>query len=217
LTNGLQDVLAQDSICSDYDLVLIVDQAGLHASDLRAMESTSSLASLFKDAPSSMHVPYVRPSSEPSDILAQQLAQQCGSELVQVTAGEERPRVQKTGKHVVLVNVREQDSLHDHSTELANTMSRLATMFKRHLVLLSGSRPLAKRAEPINKPKLPTPPTPPPVLGFRYLTPPLVIGLLVTFGVFVPILLIALNALASVKGPTRVDTGKVPSMDKKNQ
>ena len=90
-------------------------------------------------------------------------------------------------------------------------------MFKRHLVLLSGSHPLAKRAEPINKPKLPSPPTRPPVLGYRYFTPPLIVGLLVSFGIFLPILLIALNALASVKGPTRMDTGKVTSLERKNQ
>lgn len=52
---------------------------------------------------------------------------------------------------------------------------------------------------------------------YQLLTPGLLTSLLVAFGLLIPLLMVGINALASIQSPLRTEAPKGPSLEKKNQ
>ncbi|KAL7411764.1 hypothetical protein BDY24DRAFT_416684 [Mrakia frigida] len=156
------DVLSDESLCS-LGGVLVIDQEGLHASDLPSM---SFLSRLLPSA--SLQLPYLT-STSPSnldDSLAQ-LAKACGSVVQTVQAGEHIPQgetsvvqiVKVEGKAVV-EEERDADIQWEDALISPQIISFLDTHASSHLIVLTGhpsssSSPLAIQQHRRNQKEVP--------------------------------------------------------------
>ncbi|KAF8489372.1 hypothetical protein F5888DRAFT_1201376 [Russula emetica] len=227
-------LLLSDTDVCEFDAVIIVDHPGLHASDLRSLSPSSSLATRLQDSPSSIQLPYVRfpPSSSlanysPLQDLADKLAGLCGAQhlalpldnvAVDLTpSSETSKRVLSLSMPALTENAgARKRSVTEHETRLANELERIGRAYPRHLVILAGSR---RQDGPAPVPSgSPSPPEGGILARYQLLTPALITGLLLVFFVLVPIVLFGVSALASIQSPLRVQPPKGYSADeKKNQ
>ncbi|EIN10140.1 hypothetical protein PUNSTDRAFT_50856 [Punctularia strigosozonata HHB-11173 SS5] len=151
LANVVDRILSADDLCA-HDAVIVVDQPGLHASDLRTLAPSTLLAQNLASAPSSLQLPYVAHSGANAlRTSAERLAARCGSSLTRVSPGSFPEKHASSSKHVVCVDM--PHLMHDgsgagrknavatHEAMLSDALHNLATLFPDHLVLLTGSVP----------------------------------------------------------------------------
>ncbi|KAI0269402.1 hypothetical protein BC834DRAFT_866123 [Gloeopeniophorella convolvens] len=214
------DILLDDDICK-FDAVIMVDQPGLHASDLRSLASSSSIAMRLQDSPSSIQLPYAHlsPSAESMQDLAAAVAQRCGAQQLAFPVGAGPAEVASGSKHVVCMSMpavtesagARKRAVAEHESRLADELERIVRVFPRHLVLFAGSR---RQDAPA--------PSPSPEGGilarYQLLTPALITSLLLVLFILVPVVLLGVSALASIQSPLRVQPPKGFNADeKKNQ
>ncbi|KIJ32326.1 hypothetical protein M422DRAFT_265820 [Sphaerobolus stellatus SS14] len=241
-------ILNKASIC-DYDAIIIADQPGLHASDLRTITPSSYIAQSIKKSKSSLQIPYL-PVSEGSDFLEafkSSVADRCASRRLELELGQGGVPLHKGEKHLVSLSLPSlEDTIGRSKTmskchkDLHKDVSNVASVFPSHIVIYTSSRPLAKRQEVLMEEDDMLDDTSPffvmdnsksqsasaavnttLVKGsltqrYQFFTPGLITALLVMFGLFIPILMFGINALASIQSP-RMDSPKGPSLEKKNQ
>ncbi|KAH9052573.1 hypothetical protein EDB87DRAFT_1657790 [Lactarius vividus] len=194
------DVFVQmfgDGLC-EFDAVVLVDQPGLHASDLRSLSPESFVATRLQDSPSSSQLPY-----------------RCGAQRLSFPVGEGPEDLKPgPGKHVLSLSMPEitenagarRDFVTEHEARLATELEKIERAFPRHVVDDSAPEPA------------PSPPAGGILARYQLLTPALISGLLLTFFVLIPIVLFGVSALATIQSPLHVNAPKGYSADeKKNQ
>ncbi|KAI0250543.1 hypothetical protein BJV78DRAFT_1283154 [Lactifluus subvellereus] len=226
-------LLFEHDVC-EYDAVIMVDQPGLHSSDLRALSPSSAIATRLQDSPSSVQLPYVRPAPATDSLkhLADKIAQLCGAQRLTFSVGAAAAAAAATektldsgsgSKHVLCLSMpavtgsasARKRSVAEHEVRLASELERIERAFPRHLVIFAGSRRQDDDSTPA--------PTPSAHAGgilahYQLLTPALITGLLLAFFVLIPIVLFGVSALASIESPLRVQPPKGFNADeKKNQ
>ncbi|KAI9466595.1 hypothetical protein BJY52DRAFT_2353 [Lactarius psammicola] len=213
-----------DGLC-EFDAVVLVDQPGLHASDLRSLSPASFVATRLQDSPSTAQLPYVRfpPQGNTLQDLADRVTQRCGAQRLSFPVGAGPESLESgSGKHVLCLSMpaiteaagARRRSVTEHEARLASELERIERAFPRHLVVFAGSR----RQDDSAPEPTPSPPAGGILARYQLLTPALISGLLLTFFVLIPIVLFGVSALASIKSPLRVTAPKGYSADeKKNQ
>jgi len=233
----LESILSSHDVCN-HDAIVIIEQPGLHASDLRNLSPNTHISRSLSASVSARQYPYVRTQSG-IDIssISDRLSSRCRSRLLEYSLGESNINPEQNVKHVVFLTMptlheygtARQDAMAKYESMLADELSLLATTFPDHLVIYTGS-PLPshyKRQQP-DEPVLnfdagslaanTTLPTGGILKRFQLLTPGLITALLVTFFVLVPVTMLGLNALASIQNPSRMDTSKTfNAQERKNQ
>ncbi|KAG8901236.1 hypothetical protein FRB99_005462 [Tulasnella sp. 403] len=229
----------KDDVCN-YGAVVIVEHPGLHASDLRKLPVTSSIAERLHSSPSKLHIPYPKAANPVG--LARTISELCGSTLVDLGLEEDVSKVlAASGNVVVNIDLPELDTLGSSrkaemaqlDAKLAKPLDTISNKFPSHLVVIAGTTPSSfchtkrqlagQRALPSEFAPLPTPievekpKLPKGGIFHRYqlLTPGLISSLGVTFLLIVPLMLLVINALASIKSPVRSDNVR-QAQEKKN-
>ncbi|KAF8966397.1 hypothetical protein BDZ97DRAFT_1807682 [Flammula alnicola] len=242
----LENILNADEVCN-HDAVIIIEQPGLHASDLRTLSPNTHIARSLTSSPSARQYPYL-PIHQELDItwLAEGVASKCRSRLLQYSPGHSDVGLKHNTKHVVCLGMPDLEESGKTRKDawpitvpslLGTELKALASVFPNHLVVYTGS-PLHASFMKRQSPDTPDRPildlsSPPPAQTFaanttlpsggilkkyQLLTPGLITALLVAFFVLVPVLLVGLNALASIQNPVRSDVGKTfNALEKKNQ
>ncbi|KAJ6631357.1 hypothetical protein B0H10DRAFT_489768 [Mycena sp. CBHHK59/15] len=225
----LDSILSGSDICS-HNAIVFVDQPGLHASDLRSLPSDTHIARSLSASPSSRQFPYV-PNPSPIDIstLLESAAARCDSRLVSFAPGQGGVVLSGESKHVVLLNFpslgglaqERKDAMLKHDALLSAELSALSVTFPNHLIIYTGSSApsFAKRAAPLaSAPRNGTASTGGILAHYQLLTPGLITTLLVTLFVLVPIVMVGIQALASIQSPLRIEAPKgFDAAEKKNQ
>ncbi|KAF8596526.1 hypothetical protein BDV93DRAFT_548320 [Ceratobasidium sp. AG-I] len=229
-------LMGGDDLCA-MDVVVIIGQPGLHASKLAALSSESNLKTRIQRASSKAHFPFI-PISTVVDAssIARDVAAFCGVSSNEWTPGRV---IEGDVKHVLYFELPESTERFWGSTDetLEQNIDEISSRFADYAVILTGTTsgatsPLVlKRQQPnsLSAPGF----TNQPVTGFapsnatlptggilaRYqlLTPGLLTALLIAFGLLIPLLMIGINALASIQNPIRTEAPKGPTLEKKNQ
>ncbi|KAK0467789.1 uncharacterized protein EV420DRAFT_1259676 [Desarmillaria tabescens] len=109
-TDLFKTILLNDEICV-HEAVIVVDQPGLHASDLRNLPSNSHIARSLNSSTSSRQYPYVRHDdySSSGDLItfAQSVSERCNARLVSLTPGYGDTSLNAGEKAVVVVSLPE--------------------------------------------------------------------------------------------------------------
>ncbi|KAJ7744702.1 hypothetical protein B0H16DRAFT_1664034 [Mycena metata] len=239
----LDTILSSSDICG-HDAIVLVDQPELHASDLRNLPSNTHLARSLSSSPSSRQFPYV-PNHAPIDLTAllTSAATRCDSRLVSFAPGQ-GISLSGDAKHVVslsfppLAGMAEDrkdamlkygtftkhlvSPIIDRPTDalLATELATLTATFPNHLIIYTGSSApsFAKRAAPITGSIIRNGTDTGGILArYQLLTPGIITTLLVTFFVLVPVLMVGIQALASIQSPLRNEIPKnFNAAEKKN-
>ncbi|KAK0191475.1 hypothetical protein F5146DRAFT_930481 [Armillaria mellea] len=228
-------ILLDEEICV-HDAVIVVDQPGLHASDLRSLPSNSYIARYLNTSTSSRQYPYVRHDgySSSGDLLSfvQSVSERCNTRLVSLMPGYGHASLDAGEKAVVVVGLPElsvegyarKGNMLEHDVLLESALSALP--YSQHLTIYSTSvlPTHHKRQSPDSSPVLDLSSTSvaPPKGGilarYQLLTPGLILVLLIVVGVLLPIIYFGIQALASIQSPVRMDAPKgFNAADKKNQ
>ncbi|KAG8688515.1 hypothetical protein FRC08_011397 [Ceratobasidium sp. 394] len=228
----LNALMSNDELCS-LNAIVVVGQPGLHASQLASLTSDSHLKSRLQAASSKVHFPYV-PVSSVADAgsVARDIAALCQSVSTEWSAGQ---ALEQADKHVLHFELPEAEgkfwSLHDRTLE--ENLVEISSTFNSYAVFLTGtsktdSTLVTKRQQPnglsssgfVNHPTSfanITEPTGGILARYQLLTPGLLTALLIAFGLLIPLLMVGINALASIQNPIRTEAPKGPSLEKKNQ
>lgn len=220
---ALEDILLNGAVCQ-HDAIILVDQKGLHASDLRNLPSSSSLAQTLNSAVSTLELPYVaRSVSNPFSSLAGTVADRCGARVVSHAPGQTNTALSAKEKHVVCVEMPSLDGFEgadrrkavaEHDSTLSSALTKLAETFPSHLVVYAGWHPSlhARQSSPFASNLTSTAAFAPPSGGvlarYQLLTPGLILALAVGFFLLVPIVLMGISALASIQSPLQGEAPK---------
>ncbi|CDO74210.1 hypothetical protein BN946_scf185043.g262 [Trametes cinnabarina] len=229
-----------DDIC-EHDAVVVIDHAGLHASDLRAISPSHYVSRALSDAPSALKLAYVQSEdthTNPFHDLADTLTHRCGSRAVShapdvghldIDAGK--------GKHVVSISLpaledgeegaSRKNSVSEHESWLSAELSKIEAAFSNYLVIYAGSpvpalhrRQSTSTSTTFEPAAAPADPTTSGGILKRYqlLTPGLILALLVALFVLLPIIYVGVSALASIQSPLGNEIPKgFNAEEKKNQ
>ncbi|KAI8984922.1 hypothetical protein BD414DRAFT_489699 [Trametes punicea] len=229
-----------DDIC-EHDAVVVIDHAGLHASDLRALSPSHDLSKALSNAPSSLKVAYAEteyPNSNPFDHLVETLTQRCGSRALshgsdlsdlEIDAGK--------GKHVVSISLpaleegeegaSRKTSVSEHESWLSEELSKIEAAFPNYLAIYAGSplSPFQRRQSSMISSTFEPAADPVDSNGsggilkrYQLLTPGLILALLVALFVLLPIIFVGVSALASIQSPLGNEIPKgFNAEEKKNQ
>ncbi|KAG8955898.1 hypothetical protein FRC04_006345 [Tulasnella sp. 424] len=227
-----------------YDAVIVIEQPGLHNSDLKNLPKTSFLAEKLHSSPSSLHIPYIQ-DVDPQGIVPA-ITKQCDSQTISLSLGDSvEIHGDSPGMKTIVIDLPELQShcgkrkqeMRELDAKLSQQLSSLAQTFPSHLVVLAGtiessfSRAHSKRRFDELQRALPSEfvsPTADQVQGraalpkggifhrYQLLTPGLITSIGITFGLLLPFMLIVINALASIKSPVRSE-GIKQATEKKNQ
>ncbi|KAG5639330.1 hypothetical protein H0H81_004051 [Sphagnurus paluster] len=213
----LDNVLSGQDIC-DLDAVILIEQEGLHASDLRTLSPSSKFAQVLEASPSQRQFQYMKPTFNLAST-AESLAARCNSQLATLSLGSTPGHLTRDSKNVP------SDPLHPAS-QLAEELASIAITHPHYIAIYTGSAPAAFAVqhaarqvfESVYAPGNTTLPTGGILKRYQLLTPGLITVLLITFFILVPIVLFGFKALASIQSPLRVEAPKgYGAQDKKNQ
>ncbi|TXT10875.1 hypothetical protein VHUM_02380 [Vanrija humicola] len=206
------------TIGCDWDAIVVAHQDELHQSHIEKINLP------YAKAHADLHVPYlIRPTREGLDEAVTSWATECGAELI-----DEYKRPANGERVLVYFNA-------EHGSDV----SLPADLPKRHLVVVTGTRDLSKRQND-EKPFMSEAPSSShtatladdedaapgngtkPGNGTRpgrdetaYLTTPVIVGLLLSFGVLLPILFVGISQLAAIQVPPRMlEISKTLSVNK---
>ncbi|THU77488.1 hypothetical protein K435DRAFT_877774 [Dendrothele bispora CBS 962.96] len=222
----LEEILLSDDACK-HDAIVLVDQPGLHASDLRNLPSNSHIAQSLSSAPSShqfAYVPLTLPTTSTDSslsVVARTASEKCGFQLVTTMPGQGGASVSNE-KSIIFVTLPELEpgierkgKVAEHDALLSTTLSSLP--FLNHLTIVTGSPirstlSLYKRQEPETSSVLSsalsnasTKQKNGILHNYQLLTPALITTLLVVLFLFLPIMYFGISALASIQNPIRLE------------
>jgi len=225
----LDSILHHDNIC-DHDAIVLVQQPGLHASDLRTLDPSYNLVELLRLAPSSRQFPYVRRGAfESFANIGESLSSRCGSRLVHLTPGQGGVEMESGSNHIVCIEIpplegtalHRKDAIAEQASRLSSELDTISSLFPKHLVIFAGSPShlFARQASPEFDSR---PSSLPPASGgnstvlrdggilkrYQIFTPALITILLITFFVLVPIIILGVSALASIQSPLSSEVPK---------
>jgi len=236
----VQKIVDAKETCS-YDAVIIIEQPGLHASDLRSLSAQSDLLRRVTSSPSAREYPYVHAHPEFTALaVARMVSSNCQFPLSQVTLNHSvTPIEHSSKKHVFAILMPDllesgrgrKIAMASHESRLSQELDVLGSKLTNHLVILVGS-PLSASFEQFKR-HAPIPSasnftvtgytnTSSPDRGFlsqyQLLTAELITSLLVFLFVILPIVYCGFKALASIQNTIGMDdTQSFTSLEKKNQ
>ncbi|KAF9242951.1 hypothetical protein BU15DRAFT_43339 [Melanogaster broomeanus] len=229
----LESIVSNGDICL-YDAVVVVDHPGLRSSDLRTLQPSCRLSQIIKDAPSARQLPHVERSLGSSPDIIGFLMSRCGSLVVNVNPGSGEWILETDKKHVLTVSMPPVEGstryrktmMVEHESLLSSELDKLADFTSNHLVIYSGSHiPLERRQfPPLSEYDSPpeagvlydaTSPKAGILQNYQLLTPGLITSLLVVFFILIPVVMLGINALASIQSPLRSEAPKGYSAQEK--
>ncbi|EJU06005.1 hypothetical protein DACRYDRAFT_102962 [Dacryopinax primogenitus] len=239
--NKALQILSASDICS-HEGIILIQQRGLHASDLSLLPSSSQLSRRVRSSTSLFQAPRLKLSADLSfDALVANITQKCGHVLVDewdsLHLGSLRPDTKYLFK-MELPTIRgasadRRTKMQECESLLSDRLESLASLFPARLVLLAGgpAPPLSfsrRDVEDVNThPPAPfydtmqIPSNQPQGASFlsqyQILTPGLVSALLVAFVIFLPLVMVGVGAVASIQSPMRMEGPKGVSQEKKHQ
>ncbi|CAE6438490.1 unnamed protein product [Rhizoctonia solani] len=210
--------------------------SGLHANKLASLSGKSHLKMRLQEAPSKLHFPYIPVSGVPeTDAVARDIAALCGFAADEWTQGSSYEGSSKRVLYFDLAETTEKFWSSDDQT-LEKNLDQITSQFNTYAVLLTGtsssvSTLVTKRQQPnslsrpnfANQPQTVTTfanatlPTGGILARYQLLTPGLLTALIIAFGLLIPLLMVGINALASIQSPLRTESPKGPTLEKKNQ
>lgn len=231
-----------ENVCEN-DVIVVVEQPGLHASDLRTLSPSAPLSLALKGAASTLQLPYLRRSSDASlSEFVERISQRCNLPVISLS-GSDVDRLHQVvrgrSRYIIYVEFPEISSesawrrsldINQRSANLYNHLQFLPASSK-HLVLLAG----APRQEDCSdghclspEVDIPSPafmaPSNTTVPGggilkrYQLLTPALIMTLIVALFVIVPVVYLGISALASIQAPARMEPPKrFNAQEKKTQ
>ncbi|THH08029.1 hypothetical protein EW145_g2985 [Phellinidium pouzarii] len=220
-------LLSGKELCK-FDAVIIVDQPGLHAQDLKKLPSSATVPSRMKAAQKSMQLPYTRRFT--ADVLVnatEALAHRCGSRIQwgSTTSSFEFDTSSKHVLHMALSSISgeavwRKRIMSELESSLARAIREIESAFPNHFFLYTGSDMFDKRQFTGDSIDLPFSFTAANSTGgilqnYQLLTPGLIVSLLVSFFLLVPIIIFSVQALASIQSSVRLDAPRGLSQDKK--
>ncbi|KAG2070000.1 hypothetical protein BDR04DRAFT_1020049 [Suillus decipiens] len=226
-------ILSPEDVCS-FDTVLVIDQPGLRSSDLRALPTSSRLSTILNTVPSSRQYPHVKRSASSLQDVTESLARRCGSTLTNASPADGPLDLAENSKHVVFFNMPAMESspklrkvaMSGHDQYLSGEIEKIDAVFKSHLVLYTGS-PLEhyrRQFLPLSEfdsafaPDNSTLSDGGIFKRYQLFSTPLLVALLVVFFIIVPIIMMAVSALASLQSSVRLDAPKgYHAQEKKTQ
>ncbi|KAG1811232.1 uncharacterized protein BJ212DRAFT_1375786 [Suillus subaureus] len=221
-------VLSPEDICS-YDTVLVIDQPGLRSSDLRALPTSSGLSAILNTAPSSRQYPHVKRSASSSlQDITKSLARRCGSTLTNASPAGGPLDLAENSKHVVCVNIPAIEvAMLGYDQYLSSEIEKIDAAFTSHLVLYTGSPLEHHRRQLLPPSEFDSTYAPPDnstlsdggiFKRYQLFSTPLLVALLVVFFIIVPVIMMAVSALASLQSSVRLDAPKgYHAQEKKTQ
>ncbi|CCM01029.1 uncharacterized protein FIBRA_03077 [Fibroporia radiculosa] len=231
----LESLLWNDNVC-EHDAIVLVNQRGLHASDLRTLAPSGGLAQSLNAAASTLELPYVpHISSNPFSNLASTIAERCGARVISYVPGQTDIVSGDKGKHVMCMEMPALDDLSglerktkmaQHESRLSSTVADISEVFPKHLVVYAGWSPsLNARQSTSFSPALApnstssfVPPSGGILAHYQLLTPGLILSMIIGFFVLIPIVLLGVSALASIQSPLQGEPPKgYIASEKKNQ
>ncbi|TFK56294.1 hypothetical protein OE88DRAFT_1641961 [Heliocybe sulcata] len=236
----LENISNSENICEN-DAIVVVEQPGLHASDLRTLSSSSPLSLFLSSAASTLQLPYLRYSptsseSTPLEDLVSILARRCALPVITLVDHEVDKFAQLVrGRSRYIAHVQPY-ALGEEKWKRSLDINRRADAIydvlhslsapKSHLVLLTGRQDPSSSDLPLipttDSPSLLAPNSTLPAGGilkrYQVLTPALITTLLVALGVLVPVIFFGISALARIQAPARMEPPKkFNAMEKKTQ
>ncbi|KAI5119635.1 hypothetical protein M0805_007898 [Coniferiporia weirii] len=231
--HGVDAILSGDQLCS-FNIVVLIDQPGLHAQDLRTLSPSSAIPLRLKTAQKSLQLPYVR--QDASSMLSEAiraLALRCDSKIHQVGA-ESEFELDESDKHALYLTlppVSGEGAWRGHimnkiGNPLARAIDQIESVSQNAVFIYTGSGMPGLDRRQTGEGDTDAPFSFAAVNGtsssgilhkYQLLTPGLIVSLLVTFFVLVPIIMFSVQALTSIQSSVRLDTPKGPSQDKKKQ
>jgi hypothetical protein len=228
-------VLSLEDICS-FDTVLVIEQPGLRSSDLRALSTFSGLSTIINTAPSSRQYPHVKHSA-PSSLqdITESLARRCGSTLTNASPADGPLDLAENSKHVICVNMPAMEgspkirkvAMSGYDQYLSSEIEKIDAAFTSHLVLYTGSPLEHHRRQLLTPSEFDSAYAPPHnstlsdggiFKRYQLFSTPLLVALLVVFFIVVPIIMMAVSALASLQSSVRLDAPKgYHAQEKKTQ
>ncbi|THH18288.1 hypothetical protein EW146_g2661 [Bondarzewia mesenterica] len=206
-----ESILSTGDIC-DNDAIVLVDQPGLHASDLRALSPSSPLTTLISRSPSSIQLPYVRHTTDSSiHDFADSVSTRCGSRILSFMPGQGGTSAERESR-------------------LVKELESVESTFPKYLVIFTGSPSHSayarRQSEPavgsafgaLQQPGNSTLPEGGILKRYQLLTPALITSLLVVFFILLPVVFFGVSALASIQSPLHVEAPKgFNAQERKNQ
>ncbi|KAG2150319.1 uncharacterized protein EDB93DRAFT_1328085 [Suillus bovinus] len=229
-------VLSPEDVCS-FDTVLVINQPGLRSSDLRALPKASSgLSAILNTAPSSRQYPHVkRSASSFLQDVTESLARRCGSTLTNASPADGPLDLAENSRHVVCVNMPaieggpklRKAAMMGYDQYLSSEIEKIDAAFTSHLVLYMGSPLEHYRRQLLPPSKFDSAHAPPDnstisdggiFKRYQLFSTPLLVALLVVFFIIVPIIMMAVSALASLQSSVRLEAPKgYHAQEKKTQ
>ncbi|CAD6586053.1 MAG: hypothetical protein TREMPRED_004322 [Tremellales sp. Tagirdzhanova-0007] len=192
----------------EWETMVVVDIEELHQSHLSSLSLPSTL-------PADLHIPYLlRPSQQKLHVAIEEWAQVCGADVL-----DDFEKAEGGGKTVTRITAKRNDGLISTSADVFTSLS--SRIPSPDLIILTGSSTfpsLTKRQEaplPSNTSSIPsetgtspintTVPIGGPLLDrVQLLTTPIITALLITFGLFIPIIGFGVSALVGIQVPPRM-------------
>ncbi|KAL5527030.1 hypothetical protein ACEPAG_5821 [Sanghuangporus baumii] len=244
-----------EDVCSSFETLVVFEQPGLHAMDLKSLSPSSSLPKRLKAAKKSVQIPYVKrrslldegdpdtsTSSDSLEGVVEELARRCGASMTWLSVDgldwivEGSKEKTKNIFYLGLPEVNGEGSWRRYKMgEIEDTLTRalekIESTFPNHLMIYTGSLSpssssvVSKRqAEAIPDrpfayaPSNSTSPDDGGILArYQLLTPGLIVSLLIAFFLLLPIVLLSVQALASIESPVRLDAPRGVTQSKKTQ
>ncbi|THH32158.1 hypothetical protein EUX98_g2029 [Antrodiella citrinella] len=208
-----------DDACK-FDAVILVNQPGLHVSDLRTLSPASSFTRMLSSAPSSVQLPFVELSADNSrDYIVNDISQRCVARMVSLAEAKSLHQEEISGgKFVVNVQVPALEISSSRKSQMAVTGQQLAdelegltSAFPNHLVIYSDWQQSTHTpvANLMSRQDAPSPSKVAATGGilkrYQILSPGLILSLFLAFFVLLPIVMVGIQALASIQSPVRLD------------
>ncbi|KAJ7750137.1 hypothetical protein DFH07DRAFT_1062233 [Mycena maculata] len=226
-------ILSGEDLCA-HDAVVFVEQPDLHASDLRTLPPSTHLARALSTAPASRQYPYLPAAEADLDLsaLLESAAARCSSAFSSHSLSPGTPLLLgEKQKHVVSLTLpplgdalaqERKEALHAHDDLLSTTLAALSATHPKHLVIYASFPSVKRTASPIF-PSLPLRADNATTTGgilarYQLLTPGLITTLLVTLFVLLPIVMLGIQALASIQSPVKTEVPRgYDAAERKNQ
>ncbi|KZT20614.1 hypothetical protein NEOLEDRAFT_1100447 [Neolentinus lepideus HHB14362 ss-1] len=244
IESALESILNAERIC-EHDVIIIVDQPGLHASDLRTLSPYSPLSFALENSESSIQLPYLRrePESTAALDLVFSVSRRCDLPAVTVWDDGIDRLSQFVGGMTRYIAYVEPLVLEEKGWKRSRDINRRSQIISdrllsltlsipiKHLVLLTGRQGETTSLEDLEDledlPVIPpsslvapnsTLPTGGILKRYQLLTPALITTLIVALGILVPVVFLGISALASIQAPARMEPPKkFNAVEKKTQ
>ncbi|KAL5508597.1 hypothetical protein ACEPAH_6216 [Sanghuangporus vaninii] len=151
-----------EDVCSSFETLVVFEQPGLHAMDLKSLPPSSSLPKRLKAAKKSVQIPYVKQRSLPDEgdsdktssdsleSIVEELARRCGASMTWLSADGldwiEEGSKEKT-KNVFYLGLPEVNGegswrrykMGEIEDTLTRTLEKIESTFPNHLMIYTGS------------------------------------------------------------------------------